>query len=497
MITIDNRRINDFCIKHPNFDIESTILSFIDFIEETYSSTVPSLNSTLASQLLSNLKSLEQRVQGLDASLAIKQTEYINRSIEIKKEYIDDIKNILMLNNNEKIVPIIKEYNEIFINKLSLIFKEIVPQEQQTQTQYLQSILKNIENTITIEMNKGVTKDFINSMLSVIDQKFANILTHSEHKIGDVLSAVSETKTQDMHLHTKLDQMLVKLNKNNDKGKISENMLDFNLQALYPTAEIKNVANTPHAGDFWIIRKDKPSILVENKNHDNKVYANDVQKFIDDINSNDMCGIMISQKTKIVHRENYEIEIHNGNVAVYIHECNYDPYKIKIAVQIIDTFKQKIEKQKIENGVSFSIDIETLQKINKEFQLFNIKRSQHIAEIKNMYETLTKSAEDMEFDTLTNFLETHGLLTNVKKYICGKCPRTFKTQKGLDTHERQCGNTQDDFSVSSGDTQTSKTKKGIQCKLCDQIIPTKKGMRTHCIKKHKTQYEQNEELDDF
>jgi predicted transcriptional regulator len=185
-----------------------------------------------------------------------------------------------------------------------------------------------------------------------------------------------------------------------------------------------------------------------------------------------MCGIMISQKTKIVHRENYEIEIHNGNVAVYIHECNYDPYKIKIAVQIIDTFKEKIEKQKSKNGEnSFSIEIETLQKINKEFQLFINKKNQHIAEIKNMYETLTKSAEDMEMNSLDELLESQGLLTNVKKFICGKCPRTFKTQKGLDTHQRQC-------------VGTVNSKKGIQCEHCEEIIPTIKGLRTHCIKKH-------------
>jgi hypothetical protein len=456
-------------MKHPSFDLESTVLSFIDFVEETYSSAVPSLDSNLAAQILANMKELEKKVHGLDATLSINKSEYINKSMEIKREYMEDVKNILMINNNEKIIPTIKEYNEIFINKISLLFKEILPQEQQIQTNYLQSILKNIEQTIS---NKDVTKESIESMMGVIDQKFANILTHSEQKITNVLSAVSENKQEDQKLHTKIDEMLVKLHKNNEKGKISENIMEFNLQDIYPTAEIKNVSNTPHAGDLWIIRKDKPSILVENKNHDFKVYTEDVQKFIDDINTHDMCGIMISQKTKIVHRENYEIEIHNGNVAVYIHECNYDPYKIKIAVQIIDAFKEKIEKQKSKNGEnSFSIEIETLQKINKEFQLFNNKKNQHIAEIKNMYETLTKSAEDMEMNSLDELLESQGLLTNVKKFICGKCPRTFKTQKGLDTHQRQC-------------VGMVNLKKGIQCEHCEEIIPTIKGLRTHCIKKH-------------
>jgi len=263
--------------------------------------------------------------------------------------------------------------------------------------------------------------------------------------------------------------MLSKLGKNTEKGKISENLLDVNLQTVYPTAEIRNVSNTPHAGDFWIIRKDKPTVLVENKNHNGTVYAEDVQKFIDNMYTQNLCGIMISQVSNIVHTQNYEIEIHNGNVAVYIHNCNYDPYKIKIAVQIIDTFKQKIEKQKIENGTTVILNTEVLEKINKEFQMFNIKKTQHIAEIKNMYDTLIKSANDMEMESLDNLLEQQGMLTNVKKYICSNCPRPFATQKGLDTHERIC---------------YENKKKNLNCKHCDFIGKTQKGLSSHCFKKH-------------
>jgi len=36
----------------------------------------------------------------------------------------------------------------------------------------------------------------------------------------------------------------------------------------------------------------------------------------------------------------------------------------------------------------------------------------------------------MEIDTIDQMLEEQGMLTNVKKFICGKCPRTFKNQKG-------------------------------------------------------------------
>jgi uncharacterized Zn-finger protein len=75
----------------------------------------------------------------------------------------------------------------------------------------------------------------------------------------------------------------------------------------------------------------------------------------------------------------------------------------------------------------------------------------------------------MEFQVLDQFLESQGLLTNVKKYICGKCPRTFKTQKGLETHERQCSST---------------NEKGLKCEYCEETAKTPKGLRSHYRKKH-------------
>jgi hypothetical protein len=44
------------------------------------------------------------------------------------------------MNNNDKLLPIIKDHNDNFINKLSLIFKDLIPKEQQQQTQFCQDL---------------------------------------------------------------------------------------------------------------------------------------------------------------------------------------------------------------------------------------------------------------------------------------------------------------------------------------------------------------------
>ena len=64
--------------------------------------------------------------------------------------------------------------------------------------------------------------------------------------------------------------------------------------------------------------------------------------------------------------------------------------------------------------------------------------------------------EEMDMDALGDLLEAQGMSTNVKKFICSNCPRTFPTKKGLDTHER------------------INSKKILQCEHCEFLAKTKK-----------------------
>ena len=70
----------------------------------------------------------------------------------------------------------------------------------------------------------------------------------------------------------------------------------------------------------------------------------------------------------IVNKDNFEINIHNRNVLLYIHNVNYDPEIIKIAIDIIDSFKTKLDEVTLTDDYPISKD--TLEEINKEYQLF-------------------------------------------------------------------------------------------------------------------------------
>lgn len=65
-------------------------------------------------------------------------------------------------------------------------------------------------------------------------------------------------------------------------------------------------------------RNNKPIILLENKSYQNPVSKEEVVKFLRDIEYQNYCGIMLSQTSNISTKENFQIDIVNNNVVLYV-----------------------------------------------------------------------------------------------------------------------------------------------------------------------------------
>jgi hypothetical protein len=221
------------------------------------------------------------------------------------------------------------------------------------------------------------------------------------------------------------------------KGKISENILFNILQSIYPTAEINSVGGVKETGDIMLIRKDKPTILFENKNYDKNVVQEEVKKFLRDVELQNCCGIMLAQHYGITNKENFEIEINNNNVLVYLHKVEYDADKIKAAVDIIDHFKSKmIDINKI-HGDDITIDKDVLDDINKEYQLFTANKLSHIKTIKDCQQRLLTQVEEIKIPNLEHFLSKLYAYSS-KEDICEYCNYVAKNPRALTAHYRGC-----------------------------------------------------------
>jgi hypothetical protein len=222
------------------------------------------------------------------------------------------------------------------------------------------------------------------------------------------------------------------------KGKISENLLYNIIIPLYPTAEITSVGTTKETGDIMIHRKDKPTILLENKNYDKNVNTEEVKKFLRDVETQNCCGIMIAQHSGIANKENYQIELYKKNIVVYLHNVEYDADKIKVAIDIIDHFKSQLTE--IESGTdTFTIEKHILDDINAEYQLFITQKITHIKTIKEFNQKLLSQIEEINIPSLEQFLhKNYSISTSTSQDVCEFCSKSFKSQRALSAHLRGC-----------------------------------------------------------
>jgi hypothetical protein len=207
---------------------------------------------------------------------------------------------------------------------------------------------------------------------------------------------------------------------------------------MFPSAEVEYVGSQKESGDIMIHRKDRQKILVENKCYESKSVGSDqVKKFIHDVDTQNCSGLFLSQEGGIVNKDNFEINIHNRNVLLYIHNVNYDPEIIKIAIDIIDSFKSKLDE--ITTTDDYSISKDTLDDINNEYQIFVEQKLIQLKMIKEFSQKITKSIEDLQLPILDKLLSSkYGFLSS--KCFCEKCGYVAKNQHALSCHKRgSCG----------------------------------------------------------
>lgn len=464
-IVLHNKRIWDFYEKHKNLDIEDMNIILIEILEKLYNTSENTLNASSVRLLLDNIKNLQSQMNSFSDSFSKMQSDlnmnFVMKLTEFKKEYIEDVRMILINNTSEKIVPLFEKYNDILQDKTRIIINDIIPKNQESLKRdiihYMKALQDNLDKEFEIFSNQKITPELLNNLISSIDDKFSktivntqgilnNIVSSSEHRmtsqIGEIKDLANSTNITNKQLHNNLNEMLKKFENSSIKGKISENLLFNVIQTLYPNAQIDYAGGTKESGDIILTRKDKSVILFENKNYDNNVGKSEIDKFYRDIDVQKCNGILLSQKTAIVNKDNYEIELYNGRIVIFLHNVNYDSDKIKTAVDIIDHFQEilyDINENNDSNNASIEICKYKLEEINTEYNNFINVKMNHIKTIKECSQKMLSQAENFKLPNLENILSKNfSNSLSSKEHICEYCGYKAKNPRALIAHLRGC-----------------------------------------------------------
>ena len=447
-LTCNSAKVWAFYHEHPEIDFENMNIMFTDIIASIMLSTNPVNNSNITSQILNGLANIQSQ-------LTNQQSEYgkllFLKLTEFKKEYIDDLKMILSSNIADKIAPLIKESNGSILDKTQLLLTEIVPKNNENLARQINENIKSFCSSITAEISKTSNTDgeplsqsSLDSFIKNIDTKFSNVIDSTRKMVDSnkdaTLSQLSSISLSQNALQSEVKDVLKKMENSSSKGKMSENIVLNILRGLFPSAEVEYVGSQKESGDIMIHRKDRQRILVENKCYESRQVTSDqVKKFIHDVDIQNCSGLFLSQEGGIVNKDNFEINIHNRNVLLYIHNVNYDPEIIKIAIDIIDSFKTKLDEITLTDDYPISKD--TLEEINREYQLFVEQKLNQLKMVKEFSQKMIKNIEDLQLPCLEKMLSSRfGYITS-GKFVCEKCNFIGKNPLALSVHKRTCDKT--------------------------------------------------------
>jgi hypothetical protein len=473
-LIIDNKEVYEFYEKY-NLDFETMNISFMNILKKIVVNIDNSLNANLATKLLDNVSLLTSKIETIGNDITKFQNDLSPlmsmKLSEYRKEYIDDLKLILTSNNVEQIQPLIKETNSHLLDKTSNLINDLIPKNQDILSKDINSNFKLLQSSILNETSKllnssldkktiddflqtinstlGQTHNTLTTLISSSENRMEGKLSDTDKKLDEIKQIFTENNSSQQMLQNNVSEMLRKFEKGSGKGNISEHVLYNILLSLFPCAQIDHVGNEQkETGDIMLIRNNKPKILIENKDHDSKnVPKLEVEKFIRDCEIQNCSGIMFAQHRGITNKQNFEIQINNGNVLLYVHEVNFDVDKIKTSIEIVENFKIKLDEVVVKEDGCI-IEKETLEDINKEFIQFVNQKYGLLKLMKDFNEKMNSSINELKMPNLEKYLSSRfAFSTNQTDNLCKYCEKFIP--KSLSQHYRYCS-AKRDFDITNG-----------------------------------------------
>jgi hypothetical protein len=373
--------------------------------------------------------------------------------MDIKREYIEDVKNIINNNTNDKITVLFEKHNSQLIDKTQILISDIIPKSQEhyykqiyDSIQIFQKSLSEDTRELLKYMDKNTSKDSIKEFISQFDAKSSlmiqtvqqpiySFISASEERINNNIAGLKDNSSMTNISQIKaIEEFAIHINKQRSRVTSNPNKeVEKILNQLYNTSKIIPVNNA----HYLMTRFAKPTVFVQSTNSETNIGEDEIRTFINHIEQNNCNGVFLSQCSGITNKSNYQIEIYAGNIAVYVHSVDYSLEKISIAIDIIDNLYSKIgDLNKSEN---YSVPKEVLDEINREYHAFITQKETLSNILKESHKKILSQLDDLKFPSLDKFLSTKYSSIQKQGFKCNLCNTfTVFTLKGLAAHKRGC-----------------------------------------------------------
>jgi hypothetical protein len=446
-LTINNKRVYDFYTANPHINIESMNLVLLDLIEQLHNDISKLSAATATGEILACVREIHTNMTSLGDTLAFKLHDHNKSFVETTKLVIG----MASSENTDKIIQALNRNTDSFIERIHSSIPKMNDESNRKIQQLLSDVQLAMQSDIraVLEATKGRDDgqdrgmlDTLETRLSQQQQPLFAYLTANQDQLISQIAGIRETaivgQAASDKIHSELNEFLGKYRSSSQfKGQCSENMLETVLNKLYPTADVANTTATKASGDFVMKREDRPIIMIENKNYERNVNLEEVKKFLRDVTELRCSGIMISQFSGIASKPNGFIEVHDANVLVYLHNVDYSPEKIKMAVDVIDNLTAKLETiaaHEEQSGIVIRKDV--LDRINEQFQFFMAQKETLLGVMRDSHKKIISQIEELRLPDLSAFLNDKYASIQNQQFVCDVCNLSFTNRRSLASHRK-------------------------------------------------------------
>ena len=420
----------------------------------------------------------------------------------IKQEYVDEFKQIIIntQSNNPILNTLLENNNRQLIEKTTQIIEDIIPKSQCQYNDKIEASIHAFQKSLLEDThlllkhnpiidNNNILNEFINTfemksklMFQNLQQPIYSYISSSEERIHSNLASIKDLslKTQNNQEKTAKDwKDFIQKSSGNSESNYLDNrnpnesgyqsgtfssplhrtQIHIILNRLFPTSEIvkiprmvlTNSIGTPALTTqiYAVKRPNLPSIMVESKQGETNVDTADIHLFIEQMKSQQMNGIMVSQHSGFMSKPNFFIECHDKFLVVFIHQMEFNMDKLKVAIDIIDQMTAKIKQFHAlnplleDNGHLHTnewIEKEVLDEINTEYQLFVSQKNAIILNLREGQRKVISQIEEFQFPSLDKYLSSKYTAPMPKNgHKCDLC-KNFNANnlKALAAHKRGC-----------------------------------------------------------
>jgi hypothetical protein len=448
-IVLQNERVCKFYEQNPTINFEAVNIIFVELFEKLLTNINTTMNATINSQILTNVNDNTKKLGELNKSIHHLQekithitdnitSKIANTFIDVKKDYINELKMIVQCQTTENIGSLLEKNNSILIDKTTVLLNDVIPksnhqsynQIQETIRGFHKSILDDTKVLLTSMDNNGI-KDYINTfemkssmMMQNLQQPIYTIIKATEERINSQITLLKDNSSSQFTIQNKLIGELTgvlenirKINMADIQSSVNIVKLDVILNQLYNTADIRNLKDenryinrylrtiesnpetvtSTNADKFIVKRPQLSKILIYNVDIDRNINTDEIREFITSLEDNSCHGVFISQKSGFLSKPNFHIETHNKLIMVYVHACGYSADKIKNAIDIIDNLSIKLREFNGEHVNEFTVDKPILDEINKEYQFFINQKEMVVTCMKDYQKKMFSQIDDFKF----------------------------------------------------------------------------------------------------